>query len=170
MRDIIELRQKFPDQKIVALIQLTHLSRFEYAGTKTFDNQWMYADNDCFRSVKPERAENWPTEAAEWIKQTIILYNPVAELEKLLSNVVGLVALFETLDVEYRIFSGPKLDSEVTWPEHNIFDRYLKTKSNVLNLATFSMLMDLTGVCTHPDAMSMQKIADYFINQLGGPR
>jgi hypothetical protein len=166
MRDIIELRQTFPDQRIVALIQLTHLSRFEYAGTKTVDNQWMYANNDFFQSVKPSDKENWPLEIAEWAKQTVLLYNSSAELDQLLCKIIGVISLFKILNVEYKIFFGPKLNKEVNCLNNNIFYNFLKTQDGVLDLEKFSMLEDLTGSSKHPDAIGMQKIADYFISQL----
>lgn len=167
MRDLIELRRDHPDRHIVALIQLTHLSRFEYAGTPTDKNNWMYAKNDYFQSIKLADDNNWPSEAVDWIKQTTILYNPQATLDQLLASTVGMVSLFETLNIDYRVYAGPGLSDEIIWPNNNIFDAYLKTKSNVLDLEKFSMLSDLVGSYDHPDSVGMQKIADYFITQLG---
>lgn len=169
MRDAVELRQQ-STARIVALIQLTHLARFEYAGTPNNENQWMYARNDFFQSIKPGDENNWPDEAKVWAKHSTMLYNASAELDQLLCRVVGMTTLFESLDIEYRIFSGPKLSNEVAWPEHNFFDQYLKNKPSVLDLKNFGILEDLTQSKQHPDVSGMKKIAQYFVNQFAEPK
>jgi len=163
MRDVIELSCQ--NEPVVALIQLTHLFRFEYAGTKVFDNQWKYANNDLFESVKPADESNWPTEIQTWAKHTILLQKPMAELEKLFCSIVGIVGLFEQLGITYKIFSGPPLKTDVPMFDQSIFYDYLKSNSNVLDLMNFNML-GLTNSNKHPNVEGMQTIADYFINQL----
>jgi len=104
MRDCINLLER--KEPIVALIQLTHRERFEYAGTPTKENHWKYGglshDNleidpkihDEYESVSPLDEKNWPSEIVSYAKQSIALQKITALNSDLLCSVVGLSSFF----------------------------------------------------------------------------
>jgi hypothetical protein len=179
MRDCINLLSQ--NQPMVALIQLTHRERFEYAGTPDKNNYWKYglsldqthcdpAVDDQFESIKPMDENSWPKEIVSYAKQYFTLQKISALNTNILHSVIGLAAFFQTNNIKYFIYTGPSYN----YKNHsndmlaNPFYQYLLKDPGVLDLYNFNML-DLTGKLGHPDLDGMQAIADYFINQLDEP-
>lgn len=163
MRDCIELLNR--NEPIVALIQLTFLSRFEYAGTPTTETQWMYARLDEFESIKPNDLSGLPTEVAQWAKLTALLHKYSAAWSQLYPSIVGLISFFKQHNIRYYVYSGPDVQPFID--KNGIFYDYLKNDPGVLSFKDFNML-DLTGAQKHPDGIGMQTIANYFISLLDG--
>jgi hypothetical protein len=170
MRDCINLLKH--NEPIVALIQLTHQHRFEYAGTPTKENHWKYGlpidrliidhqIDDNFESINPLDEKNWPKEIVDYAKQHIALQNTDALNTNVLYSVAGLASFFQTNNIQYFIYAGPSYWSEDI--VNNTFYQYLLKDPQVLDLKNFNMLA-LTGHSSHPTVDGMQAIADYFIN------
>lgn len=159
IRDCIQLKKQ--NQEIIALVQLTHLGRTEYAGTRKSVNKWNYKtppDTDYFQSIKPN--EDFEESAVlDYMKSWVSLFNSKATNNKLRSNIVALTGFFKANNIKYYIFNGP---AEIMSNESDDFLEYLASDSGVLDLTKFNML-ELTGKQMHPDENGMRKIADYFI-------
>jgi len=174
MRDCINLLKT--GKPIVALIQLTHLERFEYAGTPSKENSWKYgliheqignttlATDDPFESINPLDEKHWPAEIVQYAKQHLVLQKHEALTTNLLHGIIGLSAFFKNNNIQYLIYAGPSYRNE--FDSQDAFYQYLLDDPNILNLTNFNML-DLTGQQKHPDPAGMKTISDYFINQLG---
>ena len=173
MRDCINLLKN--NEPIVALIQLTHQHRFEYAGTPNKENHWKYGlpvdrltinhqVDDEFESINPLDEKNWPSEIVGYAKQHIALQNIDALNTNILYSIVGLAAFFRQNNIKYLIYAGPSYKNENI--VNNAFYQHLQKDPNVLDIKEFNML-ELTGKITHPTADDMKTIADYFINLLG---
>ena len=156
MRDCIKLKEA--GQEVVALVQLTHPHRTEYAGTPTENTAWKYAIDDKFESIKPADETQSP-EVNNYMKLWLYFYNKPAEIEKLRSNIIGLVAFFKENNIQYYVYNGPE---ELMSTTNDIFYQYLYNDTRVLDLAKFNMLA-LTGNQAHSDIQGMRAIADYFI-------
>lgn len=155
MRDCIGLLSQ--QEPIVALIQLTHATRTEYAGTPTEQTQWKYWQDHLFESIKPNEPD-LPKMAAEYMKLHLLLHNQQAAMIKLMVMLTGLTSFFQNNNIKYLIYNGPR-DSNEFEPEE--FYEFLSRDSGVLDLKTFNML-DLTGQQKHPDSQGMIAIADFF--------
>ena len=161
IRDCCELIKN--DEPIVALIQLSFLSRYEYAGTPTPSNRWKYENGDLFESISPGKIHDSDSDVVNsWIKSTLLLHNDAAAYSQLFASLVGLTAFFRQHNIRYYIYNGPA--------QNNIFEptdlyQYLKQDPGVLDLQTFNMLA-LTGRQQHPDHAGMITIADYFCDLL----
>ena len=156
IRDCIKL--KASGQDITALIQLTHPHRTEYAGIPDATTAWKYAAGDKFESIKPADDTQSP-QVNNYMKMYVQLYNQYAEIEKLRSKIVGLVAFFNAAGIQYYVYNGP---SELMSSDNDDFYQYLSNESGVLDLNKFNMLA-LTGKQAHPDIQGMRTIANYFI-------
>lgn len=165
IRDCINLLER--NEPIVALIQLTYLSRFEYAGTRDAMNKWKYAESDEFESVKPNDLDGLPPDVVQWAKLTSLLHKDSAAWSQLYSDIVGLVGFFRQHNIRYYIYAGPDLTPVSI--RDNVFYNYIENDPGVLNLRKFNML-DLTGKQKHPEPDDMKIIAEYFINLLGEPK
>ena len=161
IRDCIELlKRKMP---ITALIQLTYLERFEYAGTPVLATRWKYARADEYESVKPTDLDGLSADVVQWTKLSSVLFKNSAAWSQLYSSLVGLISFFKLHNISYYIYAGPDLQP-VSIRDHDFYN-YIANDPNVLDFRKFNML-DLTGQQTHPDIEGMQTIADYFIKLL----
>jgi hypothetical protein len=160
IRDCLELVKQ--DKSVVALVQLTHTHRTEYAGTPSERTAWKYATGDLFESVKPWDPTDLPDTVIEWSKLGTALFNETAETSKLCASVLGLAAFFKQHNIEYFIYSAPKIP-ELCIPED--FYNALIADPGVIDFKNFSML-GLTGDIKHPTETGMKVIADYFIDKL----
>lgn len=165
IRDCIKLLDQ--SKSIFALIQLSHMSRTEFAGVKTTQNQWKYAEDDQFESINGPDCPDISDIASAWSKKSLLLHNEHAELTRLMSDIISLTAFFKQHNINYMIFSGPKVYVHSDQVKSDRFYQYLQKDSKVLDLIGFNML-DLTGKQVHPDINGMQIIADYFFNLLCG--
>tara|TARA_R110000782_G_scaffold24429_4_gene63677 strand:+ start:240 stop:932 length:693 start_codon:yes stop_codon:yes gene_type:complete len=167
IRDCLGLLKN--NEKITALIQLTFLERWEYAGDPDGANSWQYQDNDQFETIKSLDEKNWPSEIKNYVKQICVSQRSNALYAQLFSNLVGLICFFKTHKIDYCIFSGPDtLDKNVILQDS--FYQYLKTDPNILSLTDFYMLAlsgTENGKMSHPTQEGMQRIADFFIKLLG---
>jgi hypothetical protein len=174
MRDCINLLKR--NEPIIALVQLTHKDRFEFAGTPTVENAWKYrlpherlcvdkSIDDYFESVRAEDAGSWPHEIKDYARQVVLTQNEAAINSNLLHWTVGLAAFFKTNNIQYRIFAGPSFKYEQL--SDDPFYQYLLADSNVLDLQTFDILTLAGTPGVHPNTEGMQRIANYFINLLG---
>jgi hypothetical protein len=161
IRDCCSLLDK--GEPIVALIQLSFLNRYEYAGTPTSDNRWKYENGDKFESLTPGKLYDGESELVQtWFRANLLLHNDEAAYMQLFASIIGLVGFFRQHNIRYYVYMGPA--------QNNIFEptdlyQYLKQDPGVLDLRTFNMLA-LTGSQSHPDHKGMIKIADYFCNLL----
>jgi hypothetical protein len=161
IRDCCELIKT--NEPIVALIQLSFLSRYEYAGTPTPSNRWKYENGDLFESISLGKIHDSDSDVVNsWIKSTLLLHNDAAAYSQLFASLVGLTAFFRQHNIRYYIYNGPA--------QNNIFEptdlyHYLKQDPGVLDLQTFNMLA-LTGRQQHPDPAGMITIANYFCDLL----
>jgi len=183
IRDCLQLLDQ--NEKITALIQLTFLERFEYAGDPNGANQWQYSNSsgtirDEFEVIKPSDDNNWPKEIRGYANSIFMHQRRDALCAQLFSNLIGLISFFKANDIEYRIFLGPNiihLPGTIGYKDDILQDAFyqlcISKDTNVLSLIDFNMLSisnptpvhpDANGV--HPDANGMQLIADYFINLL----
>jgi hypothetical protein len=176
MRDCIRLLAT--GEPIVAMVQLTHQNRFEFAGTPNVDNAWKYnlshdnlkidpKVNDYFESVRAEDFNTWPTNIKDYAKQTVLAQKAEAVNSNFLHWTVGLASFFKTNNIRYLIYAGPSFALERL--SSDPFYHYLLTDSNVLNLETFDILSTAGTPGRHPDQAGMQRIADYFITRLAEP-
>jgi len=155
MRDCISLLLQ--QKPIVALVQLTHVPRTEYAGTPTEQTQWKYWQDHYFESIKPNEP-NLPGKVSEYMKLHMLLHNQQAATIKLMVMLTGLTSFFQNNNIKYLIYNGPA-DCNGFDPED--FYEFLSQDSSVLDLKTFNML-SLTGRQQHPDSQGMIAIADFF--------
>ena len=161
IRDCCALLDK--REPIVALIQLSFLNRYEYAGTPTADNRWKYENGDKFESLTPGKLYDGESELVQtWFRSNLLLHNDEAAYMQLFASIIGLVGFFRQHNIRYYIYNGPA--------QNNVFEptdlyQYLKKDPGVLDLQTFNMLA-LTGSQSHPDHKGMIKIADYFCELL----
>lgn len=174
MRDCVNLLTR--NEPIIALIQLTHQERFEYAGTPNKENHWKYgrlsfeqlnidtATHDEFESINPLDEKNWPPEIVSYAKQYIALQKISALNTNILYSVVGLTSFFQQNNIKYFVYAGP-VSYQTEDISNNAFYQYLLKDPNVLDIKKFSML-ELTGSNAHPTVDGMKIIADYFINLL----
>jgi len=176
MRDCIRLLAT--GEPIVALVQLTHQDRFEFAGTPTIENHWKYdlpidrliidpQIDDYFESIRAEDVNSWPPNIKDYAKQTVLSQKAEAVDSNFLHWTVGLASFFKTNNIRYLIYAGPSFALERL--SSDSFYHYLLTDSNVLNLETFDLLSTAGTPGKHPDQAGMRRIADYFINRLGAP-
>ena len=172
--DSIELLDQYPEHEIFVLLQLTHLHRNEFAGQITKDNEWKYTTkeirfhnfkHDDFESITASESANLSPTVNRWMELNLILHNEKAELIRLWSELVSLTGFFKQHNIDYLIFSGPKIEVDKDSVKDNIFYRYLLKDYRVLDLIDFNMLA-LTGKQVHPTEEGMQLIADYFFNLL----
>ena len=186
IRDCLQLLDQ--NEKITALIQLTFLERFEYAGDPNGANQWQYSNGtirDEFEVIKSNDDANWPKEIRKYANSIFMHQRYNALCAQLFSNLVGLISFFKANNIKYRIFSGPSLVNGVN---HNVpinpvnsraieckdtilqdafYQHCISKDTNVLSLIDFNMLSVAdANVPAHPTPEGMQKIADYFINLL----
>jgi hypothetical protein len=166
IRDCIKLLHQ--NKKIFAMIQLSHLTRYEFAGKTDTQHPWKYAEGDLFESFNGPDASGISHAAHEFNKYHFLLHDSHAELTRLMADIIGLTAFFKQHDIDYIIFTGPKIHVPIEKVESDLFYQYCKNDHNILDLLEFNML-DLTGKQTHPDEQGMQLIADYFFNLLCEP-
>jgi hypothetical protein len=159
MRDCVELLDQ--PEPVVALIQVTHLARTEYAGESTENTKWKYWQDPLFASIKPNEP-GLPREVEEYLKLHMKLFNQQASMVKLMVLIAGLTNFFQHHNIEYLIYNGPE-DCNKFAPEE--FYEFLSKDPRVLDLKTFNMLQ-LTGKQQHPDQQGMQDIADYMITAI----
>ena len=162
--DCVKLRSQ-TDEKIVALIQLSHLFRTEYPT----DN--LSADPFC--SVKPTAPNNsnsqTPEPAGKYADYYWRLHSNHHLLVNLITDLIGLISYFKQNNVEYLIYLGPNENSIYADVIGNdLRFKLVNSDPHVLDLTEFNML-DLTGEQTHPTADGMRAIADYFFNLLCEP-
>jgi hypothetical protein len=173
MRDCINLLAS--GEPIVAMVQLTHQDRFEFAGTPSIENAWKYnlnnnnlninpQINDYFESVRAEDANTWPTDIKDYAKQTVLAQKAEAVNSNFLHWTVGLASFFKANNIRYLIYAGPSFALERL--SDDPFYHYLLTDPNVLNLETFDILSTAGTPGKHPDRNGMQKIANHFIKLL----
>ena len=180
MRDCLQLLER--NEKITALVQLTFLERFEYAGDPEGANKWQYSfgmSKDEFEVIKLNDDNNWPKEIKDYANSIFMHQRDNALCAQLFSNLVGLTSFFKTNDIEYRIFLGPDLinDPLINNPggsstgykdiilQDGFYQRCISKDTSVLSLIDFNML-HVANTTMHPDANGMQLIADHFINLL----
>jgi hypothetical protein len=163
IRDCIKLLKR--NEPIVALVQLTHLTRIEYAGT---GGSWRYAEEDMYESLNgidhPDNTEL----ANNLVRSSFLLHNERAELTRIMSELIGLTGFFKQHDIKYLIYTGPEILVNPNEIINDTFYQYLKQDTGVLDLAEFNMLA-LTGEQRHPDKKGNEVIADYFFNLLCEP-
>lgn len=162
MRDCIELLKR--KEPIVAMVQLTYLERFEYAGTPTLETRWKYARADEYESVKPNDLDGLPADVVQWTKLSTVLFKNSAAWAQLYSSLIGLISFFKLNNIRYCIYAGPEMGT-VSIRDNNFYS-CIASDPNVLNFRKFNMLA-LTGQQKHPDVEGMKVIADYFIKLLG---
>jgi hypothetical protein len=153
-KDCIKLKNNSND-KLFALIQLTHLFRLELPDVDVRNNDWLDID-DPFTSIKP-------TDGYDWIFK---IHTTETLLLRLIPNIIGLTSFFKQNSIDYLIYFGA---SEVipTTIKNNMLYQYLAGDSNILDLENFSMLDSILNTPnTHPDVDDMKKIADYFTKKL----
>jgi len=159
IEDCINLKKQ--SQDIVALIQLSHLSRFEYP---TNNNPL----NDPFYSAKVGDPINTslPNEIQKYLNAYWKIYNDHQMLVNLVTSLIGLTTFLSNQGIKYFLYLGPN-ENEI-W-EKNIGNEkrfsFLQSQTGVIDLTKFNMLA-LTGQQIHPNAVKMQVIADYFFNLL----
>lgn len=159
INDCINLKKK--SQDIVALVQLSHLSRFEYP---TNDNPI----KDPFYSVKVGDPTNTslPNEIQKYLDSYWKIYDDYQILVNLVISLIGLTNFLSAQQIKYFLYLGP-CENQI-W-EKNIGNEelflFLQSQAGVIDLTKFNML-GLTGKQTHPDEQGMQVIADYFFNLL----
>jgi hypothetical protein len=160
IRDCIKLLSN--NESIFALIQLTHLSRIEYAGQ---GNSWRYAKDDMYESLNGiDHPDNTPL-GNDLVRSSFLLHNEHAELTRLMSDLVGLVGFFKQHNIKYLIYFGSEILVSPTELANDTFYQYLKQDLGVLDLVGFNML-GLTGEQRHPDKTGNEIIANYFFNLL----
>jgi hypothetical protein len=160
MRDCIKLSEG--NQPIVALVQLTHLTRIEYAGN---GNSWRYAKEDPYESLNGIGHPDNTDLANDLVRSSFLLHNERAELTRVMSELIGMTSFFKQHNIKYLIYTGPKILVEPAEIADDTFYQYLKQDRSVLDLAEFNMLA-LTGEQRHPDKTGNEIIADYFFNLL----
>ena len=163
IRDCIKLLEK--KEKIVAMIQLSHMTRTEFAGVKNTVNHWKYSKDDLFESINGPDCPDISEIARQFGKNYILLHDEQAALTRLMSDIIALAGFFNQHSIDYVIYSGPKIYLTLDKIGKDIFYQYLKNDTRVLDLINFNML-ELTGKQVHPDTNGMQLIADYFFNLL----
>ncbi len=168
--DCIKLRSQ-SDEKIFAMIQLSHLFRFEYPDDTN-------PIEDPFYSVKPGVSfDEYRPDASKEARQYATLYwklhNEHQVLINLLTGLVGLSGFFNQNNIDYLIYLGPNdmlLLKDFTYQDDIRFS-YLKKDPGILDLDKFYML-DIYGgnqILNHPkhaDEIGMQKISDYFYEKI----
>lgn len=163
MRDCIKLLDN--DSKIFALIQLTHLTRTEYAGQ---GGSWRYAKGDLYESLNgidhPDNTEL----GNDLVRSSFLLHSEQGELTRLMSDLIGLIGFFKQHGIRYLIYFAPEIMVKSVEIADDTFYQYLKQDKGVLDLVEFNMLA-LTGEQRHPDKTGNQVIADYFFSLLDGP-
>ena len=121
VHDMIQQRQLNPNQQIIALIQLT----FEIRDEIWFDDieQTLDPCESHFRTHQFTRMADWREQLLsrnkisnntgflrKWSEGRAFFYSPYAERTNLLLDVLLLQSLFDSLDIEYLIFQGPKAE------------------------------------------------------------
>jgi len=159
-RDSVKLLNE--GKSFFALIQLTHLYRFEYAGEHTEKNCWKYAADDLFESITPS-TQDIPNRIKTYANLNFSLHNNTAEFSKIIANLIGLTAFLKQNNIGYLIYSGPEVPP-IDMSQDAMY-QYLSKNVGVLDLLNFNML-GITGKQQHPDAEGMQQIADYFYQLL----
>jgi hypothetical protein len=166
-RDCLNLQK---EDDIFVLLQLTHLHRTEYAGTRTKDNQWKYSfkeelfEYDKFESVKPNAIDIPPT-VRKWADIGFTLHDELAEFNRICSELIGLTSFFKQHNINYLIYTGPKIELSSNILKNDTLYQYLKNDMRILDLLEFNML-ELTGKQAHPNKDGMILIADYFYSLL----
>ena len=159
-RDSVKLLNQ--GKSFFALIQLTHLYRFEYVGEHTEKNHWKYAADDLFESITPA-THDIPAQVKTYANGHFALHNDTAEFSKLIANLIGLTAFFKQNNIGYLIYSGPEVPP-IDMSQDAMY-LYLSKNAGVLDLLNFNML-GITGKQQHPAAEGMQQIANYFYQLL----
>ena len=154
--DCIQLKNK--NEKIIALIQLSHLARTEYPDETN-------PIGDLFFSVKPGLANNvqLPKDIQTYVNLYWKIYNDKLMVLDLLTKLVGLIGFFNQNQIDYIVYLGPAENKLYQIDNHKL--EYL-TDKNVLDLKPFSMLGLLENQNIHPDKKGMITIADYFYEKL----
>ena len=160
LRDCIKLLGG--DEPIFALVQLTHLTRIEYAGK---GGSWRYAREDLYESLNgidhPDNTEL----GNDLVRSSFLLHSEYGELTRLMSDLIGLTGFFKQHSIKYLIYFAPEILVKSTEIANDTFYQYLKQDNGILDLAEFNMLA-LTGEQRHPDKTGNEIIADYFFNLL----
>ena len=159
IEDCVKLRSQ-SNEKIVALIQLSHLNRTEYPTVKN-------PLPDPFYSIKPNNVNSHvPEDAKKYSDYYWRLHNDHHILVNLITDLIGLISYFKQNDIQYLLYLGPDENNiYVDNVKDDVRFKFLNSELGVLDLAGFNMLA-LTGEQTHPTADGMRVIADYFFNLL----
>ena len=159
IEDCIKLRKQ-SNEKIFAMIQLSHLHRTEYP-----DNTNPLGDP--FYSIKPNILSNVPEDVVKYSTLYWKLYNERQLLINLLTLLIGLTGNFNHNNINYLIYLGPNENVMYTSNlKNDVRFAYLKKDSGLLDLEKFYMLDLLDKKDSHPDQIGMQKISDYFYEKI----
>jgi hypothetical protein len=158
IRDCIPLA----NSDVLALIQLTHLHRFECPsqGLWTTNNDRV-VQHDTFVSIKLNQI-NLPNDIKQYAEWYWRINTDQSLAIQLLTQLIGLTAFFQTHNIKYRIYFGPKELEEID----NILYKTISQDKYVIDLVNFTMLETITGTNKHPTIEGNKMIADYFINLL----
>jgi len=159
IEDCIKLRKQ-SNEKIFAMIQLSHLFRTEYPD----DTNPL---GDPFYSIKPNILSNVPEDVVKYSTLYWKLYNERQLLINLLTLLIGLTGYFNHNNINYLIYLGPNENVMYTSNlKNDVRFAYLKKDSGLLDLEKFYMLDLLDKKDSHPDQIGMQKISDYFYEKI----
>lgn len=159
-KDCLTLKNN-SSEKIVALIQLTHLFRTEFFTPEVENNDWLDG-HDLFSSVKPN-SEDLSYIQRQFTDGFFKINTAKSLMLQLMPQLLGLIAFFKQHNINYLIYFAPKEDrGEI---KNNILFQELQKDAGVLDLIDFNML-DLTGEKTHPTNGGMQLIFDFFYKKL----
>jgi hypothetical protein len=159
-KDCVKLKNT-SNEKIVALIQLTHLFRTEIFTSAVQNNDWLDL-HDPFTSIKPTD-KNLSHEQQQFADGFFKINTDESLLLGLLPQLLGLASFFKQNQIDYLIYFGPREECETV--RDNILFKELQKDTGILDLANFNML-NLTGKQQHPDNSGMQKIFEYFYEKL----
>ena len=137
LRDSINL-----DSQCLVLLQLTWLHRTERPAQKNGFNDWKFDMQDFFVGVKPLNHQELEPEEAEFAKQHVLHYDPLAAMTNLTSDLLMLTSYLKHRQIPYLCFAYlPLLDpGQSRTIENNLLDYELAKDPCVINMLSDSLI------------------------------
>ncbi|CAB4133282.1 hypothetical protein UFOVP257_114 [uncultured Caudovirales phage] len=154
LRDLIKLSKT--NTNIQAIISLSFVVRTEVWDKNAHDLLWKTSDDGDFMSCQFFHGDDWfekfklnknqvfntgyPTYLKQYAKEWITLYDPEAEITKLLSELIMFTGWCKTNNVKYLIFCGgePLESIDYTAPFISYFKTEIDNDLNIIDLFGFS--------------------------------
>jgi hypothetical protein len=180
LRDLINLKSE-TTEKIIAIISLSFIYRISIWDPIGQAKRWKYSDDGEFACyhlfLSQNKSFNMPDHLKKYTKELGILFNPEAEMTKLLTNVELISAWCNYNKIKCIIFSGPTQEDVIDFnaPFIKPFYNSVMLNKNILNLFDFSFCKycesqgfqgfdyQLYGKNAHHNEDAHEQFADFLI-------